>query len=58
VQVLKKAKSVKGSFSGVLIANKIDLVNQRVVSTHHGEEFAKHNGLGYFECSAVYFFLK
>ena len=41
---------------GVLIANKVDLENRRIVSTTQGEEFAKLNSFGYFEVSAVIFF--
>jgi len=40
-------------FVGVLIANKIDLEERRVISAAAGEEFAKSKGLAYFECSAV-----
>ena len=38
---------------GVLVANKIDLEERRVISTPAGEEFAQSKGLAYFECSAV-----
>ena len=38
---------------GVLVANKIDLDQRRVVSPKSGREFAESNGLEYFECSAV-----
>lgn len=38
---------------GVLVANKIDLDERRVISPKAGMEFAESNGLKYFECSAV-----
>jgi len=37
----------------VLVANKVDLDERRVISTAAGEEFAQSKGLAYFECSAV-----
>lgn len=40
------------TFPGVLIANKIDLDDRRVISTEMGQNFAKSKGLDYFECSA------
>lgn len=40
-------------FSGVLIANKTDLDQRRVISPKVGKEFALSNKLEYFECSAV-----
>ena len=39
--------------TGVLVANKIDLDERRVISTAAGEELAQSKGLAYFECSAV-----
>jgi len=38
---------------GVLIANKIDLDERRVITTAAGKELAQSKGLAYFECSAV-----
>ena len=38
---------------GVLVANKCDLDQRRVIHTKAGQEFADANGLEYFECSAV-----
>lgn len=55
ISQLKKLKTTKGGLMGVLIANKVDLVNRRVITTAQGEELAKLNGLGYFEVSAVSF---
>jgi transport family protein 27 len=52
IAALKKSRTVKGSFSGVLLATKVD-ASPRVVSAHQAQEFARHNGLGYFECSAL-----
>ncbi|KAK2166846.1 hypothetical protein LSH36_34g00049 [Paralvinella palmiformis] len=40
------------SIPGVLVANKIDLDQRRVISPKSGKEFAESNGLEYFECSA------
>ncbi|XP_060581303.1 intraflagellar transport protein 27 homolog [Ruditapes philippinarum] len=37
---------------GVLIANKIDLDQRRVISPKMGADFAASQGLKYFECSA------
>lgn len=37
---------------GVLIANKIDLEDRRIVSPKAGAEVAQKLGLPYFECSA------
>jgi len=39
--------------AGVLVANKVDLEERRVIGAQAGEEFAKARGLAYFECSAV-----
>ncbi len=36
----------------VLIGNKIDLINDREVSTEEGEAFASKNNMMFFECSA------
>ena len=38
---------------GVLVANKIDLEERRVVDEQRGRDFAKENGLVYFETSAL-----
>jgi len=38
---------------GVLVANKIDLDERRVITTAAGKELAQSKGLAYFECSAV-----
>lgn len=37
---------------GVLVANKIDLDDRRVITQKAGQEFAHAKGLEYFECSA------
>ena len=39
--------------SGVLVANKTDLDQRRVVSPKEGKDFATQHGLAYFEVSAV-----
>lgn len=53
ISQIKKLKTTKGGIMGVLIANKVDLGNRRVISTKQGEEIAKAHGFGYFEVSAV-----
>lgn len=40
-------------YVGVLVANKVDLVDRRVVSKEEGMAFAASKELQYFECSAV-----
>ncbi|KAJ3413644.1 Intraflagellar transport protein 27 [Chytridiales sp. JEL 0842] len=52
LQIAKRSRLGKG-IHGVLVANKIDLSSRRVISPQQGEEFAKANKLGYFECSAA-----
>lgn len=47
-----RAQKPNMPFPGVLIANKIDLDQRRVVSPKEGRDFAESNGLEYFECSA------
>ena len=37
----------------MLVANKIDLEERRVVDEQRGRDFAKENGLVYFETSAL-----
>ncbi len=36
----------------MLIGNKIDMEDKRVVTTEEGEQFAKENGLAFLETSA------
>ena len=38
---------------GVLLANKVDLKERRVVLEEEGRKFASSKDLEYFECSAV-----
>ena len=45
-------------FTGILLANKTDLTERRVISPKAGQELAKTMGLMYFECSAVSFHLE
>jgi GTPase SAR1 family protein len=47
-------------YSGVLIGNKTDKENYRVVSTQEGKQLATSRKMGFFECSAVscYFVLR
>ena len=40
-------------FLGILVANKIDLKQRRVVTMKQGSEFAESHGLEYVETSAV-----
>lgn len=37
---------------GVLVANKVDLEERRVIDSEEGQSFAKEMGLAYFETSA------
>ena len=49
------AATMENARAGVvkyLIANKTDLVEDRVISTEMGEKFAEEHGLKYFETSA------
>jgi GTPase SAR1 family protein len=43
---------VTGAIPSVLIANKVDLVDQRQVSTEDAMGYAQQLGWGYFETSA------
>ena len=38
---------------GVLVANKVDLKERRLVGEEEGKKFALSKDLQYFECSAV-----
>ena len=40
-------------FSAVLVANKTDLDQRRIISPKEGKDLAMANGMEYFECSAV-----
>lgn len=46
-------KNLQAEIPLVLVANKVDLVDSRAVSTEEGEEFAKNNGFLYVESSAL-----
>jgi len=48
----KEIKSVSQTISMILVGNKIDLENDRVVPTEQGEELAKKLNLSYIETSA------
>ena len=39
--------------AGVLVANKVDLKERRIVDEEEGRKFASSKDLEYFECSAV-----
>ncbi|RKO94107.1 P-loop containing nucleoside triphosphate hydrolase protein [Blyttiomyces helicus] len=52
LQIARRGKAGKAS-QGVLLANKIDQTSRRVVPSAMGEDFAKAQGLAYFECSAA-----
>ena len=47
-----RAQSPNTQIPGVLIANKVDLEQRRVISPKKGQELAHNNRLEYFECSA------
>jgi small GTP-binding protein len=47
-----EVSQVTGAVPTVLIANKVDLVDQRQVSTEEGKAYAGQLGWGYFETSA------
>lgn len=55
---LSRVQSIKshGTMPGVLVANKVDLSERRIISTKEGQEFADNNKLDYFEVSAVRLF--
>ncbi len=48
----KEAKDVTPSISLILVGNKIDLIEDRVVTKEEGEEMAKNLALSYIETSA------
>lgn len=41
------------SYVGVLVGNKTDKENYRVVSAQEGKQLATSRKMGFFECSAV-----
>ena len=43
-------------YLGVLVANKIDLGDRRVVSPKSGQQLAHQHGIEYFEVSAVSYY--
>ncbi|MFX0038290.1 MAG: Rab family GTPase [Promethearchaeota archaeon] len=49
---LNEIKSVSPTISMILVGNKIDLENDRVISTEQGEELAKKLNLSFIETSA------
>lgn len=48
----KEIKEVTGNISLILVGNKIDLENERVVSSEEGQKLAERLGLSYIETSA------
>ncbi len=46
-------KNLNGEIPLVLVANKVDLKDSRVVTPEEGEEYAKKNGFIYVESSAL-----
>lgn len=46
-------KNLKNEIPLILVANKVDLKDSRVVAPEEGEEFAKKNGFIYVESSAL-----
>lgn len=51
-RVKAKKAAVDAPLPGVLIANKTDLIDRRVISKEEGMSFAASKELKYFECSA------
>ncbi|MFW9830310.1 MAG: Rab family GTPase [Candidatus Thorarchaeota archaeon] len=47
-----EVSTVTGTVPSVLLANKVDLVDQRQVSSEEGMAYARQLGWGYFETSA------
>ena len=47
-----EVSGVTGAVPSVLIANKVDLIDQRQVTTEEGMAYAQQLGWGYFETSA------
>lgn len=45
-------KNGETSLTLVLVGNKIDLLNERVITYEEGETFAKNNNMLFFETSA------
>ncbi|KAK7113319.1 intraflagellar transport protein 27 homolog [Littorina saxatilis] len=54
IKWLERVRAMKSqtNIPGVLIANKIDLDQRRLISPKEGKDLAMSNGLEYFECSA------
>nr|KAG5713771.1 hypothetical protein BaRGS_024398 [Batillaria attramentaria] len=54
VKWLERVRAMKPdtNIPGVVLANKIDLDQRRVVSPKEGKDLAMQHGLEYFECSA------
>lgn len=50
---LRLVSSASFGCAGVLIGNKIDKENYRVVSTQEGKQLAASRKMAFFECSAV-----
>lgn len=50
-----KSENNNAKLTGVLIANKIDLEDRRIISPKLGSDLANQLGLMYFECSAKEF---
>eukprot|EP01080_Neovahlkampfia_damariscottae_P008572 gene8572-397_t len=48
----KDAKESLDEFIGIVVGNKLDLQDGRVVDTNQAKEFADRNGLSYIEASA------
>jgi small GTP-binding protein len=45
-------KYCKENISVILVGNKTDLVDERVISTEQGEQYAQHRGVTFYETSA------
>ncbi len=48
----EEVSQVTGALTSVLLANKVDLIDQRQVSTEEGMAYAQQQGWTYFETSA------
>lgn len=53
IYILPASSVPRRCISGVLVANKVDLDDRRVISPKAGKQLAEANALEYFEVSAV-----
>ena len=50
--LIRRVKEEQGAFPALLVANKVDLAQQRVVSEREGRDMAQQFGVPYIETSA------